>query len=270
MKTQMVGKDQIVDTYYPDIKFLNEQKTFQEFKESVLNTNNVFISTLAMDFPSNVSLKKRKAIEENWKAKFPELTHIKSLELRHRVDQDYFEAVCEMKNLESLNIWTSTVKDISSIIHLDKLKSLCLNNFSKLEDISPLIGLKSLEHLSILASFKISNYELIGKMNWLKSLEIGGDTFAPKNLILNSLEPFAGLNELVELDMSCASIRDRNYRPILKLKKLTRLDAHWSMKNAERQFLQNEHPSLRSGFFVAYDFVKNEFKNGIEWWVDKK
>lgn len=270
MKLPIVGKDKIVDTYYPAIKDLDEEKAFQEYEDNVLNTNNVFVSTLAMDFPTNVSTKRRKEIDEQWKKKFPDLKHIKRLGLRHRVDQDYFEAICEMENLESLNIWTSIISDISSILKLKKQKSLSLNNFSRLEDISPLIGLKSLEYLSILASFKISNYESIGQMTWLKSLEIGGDTFAPKNLILKSLEPFAKLTELVELDMSSASIRDRNYRQILKLKKLKRLDAHWRMKNEEREFLQKEHPSLRSGFFVAYDFVKNEFKEGVEWWIEKE
>ncbi|ETN94020.1 leucine-rich repeat domain-containing protein [Zhouia amylolytica] len=172
-----------------------------------------------------------------------------------------------MENLEVLNIRTSTVTDISSIKKLTKLRALSLSNFSRLEDISSLIELKSLESLSILGSFKVVNYELIGKMNWLKSLELGGDTFAPKNLMLKSLEPFTDLNELIELNMSCASLRDKNYRPILELKKLKRLDAHWRMKNQEREFIQNEHPSLQSGFFVAYDFVKNKFKDRIEWWI---
>jgi Leucine-rich repeat (LRR) protein len=265
MKIPIVGKDQSVDTYYPAINNLDDEKVFQEYEDNVLNTNNVFISTLAMDFPSNVSTKKRKEIDQQWKNKFSDLKHIKRLDLRHTVDQDYFEAICEMGNLESLKIWTSTIIDISSITKLKKLKSLSLSNFSRLEDVFPLTELKSLEFLSILASFKISNYQIIGKMTWLKSLEIGGDSFAPRKLMLESLEPFTELCELVELDMSYASIRDNNYRPVLKLKKLKRLDAHWRMKNEERELIQNEHPTLKSGFFIAYDFVKNKFKEGIEW-----
>ncbi|EWH13089.1 hypothetical protein KLA_11110 [Cellulophaga geojensis KL-A] len=269
MKALIVGKDQIADTYYPTIAELDEEQTFKECGDKILETNNIFISTLTMDFPSGTSLKRRKEIDEQWKEKLPQLSHIKRLNLRHKVDQDYFDVICKMKNLEVLNIWSSTVTDIGSIKKLTKLKALYLSNFSRLEDVSPLIELKSLESLSILASFKVANYELIGKMKWLKSLELGGDTFAPKNLILHSLEPFTNLNELIELDMSCASIRDKNYKPILELKKLKRLDAHWRMKNQERELLQSEHPSLQSGFFVAYDFVKNEFKNGIEWWIEK-
>ena len=269
MKTPIVGKDQIADTYYPIIVGLNEERAFQEYDDKVLETNNIFISTLAMDFPSSTSSKRRKEIDEEWKEKIPHLTHIKRLDLRHRVDQDYFDVICKMENLEVLNIWTSTITDISSIIKLRKMRALSLSNFSRLEDISPLIGLKSLECLSILASFKVTNYELVGQIGSLKSLELGGDTFAPKNLMLSSLKPYTALNELIELDMSCASIRDKNYRPILELKNLKRLDAHWRMKKQERELLQSEHPSMKSGFFVAYDFVKNEFKDGIEWWIEK-
>ncbi|PHN95103.1 hypothetical protein CSC80_07190 [Maribacter sp. 6B07] len=269
MKTPIVGKDQIADTYYPMIAGLDEEQAFQDYNDKVLETNNIFISTLAMDFSSGTSSKRKKEIDEEWKEKLPNLGHIKRLDLRHRVDQDYFDIICKMKNLEVLNIWASTITDISSISKLTKLKALYLSNFSRLEDIAPLMGLKSLESLSILASFKVANYELIGQIKSLKSLELGGDTFAPKNLILSSLEPFTALNELIELDMSCASIRDKDYRPILELKKLKRLDAHWRMKNLEREFLQNEHPSLQSGFFVAYDFGKNEFKDGVEWWIEK-
>ncbi|WP_107040387.1 leucine-rich repeat domain-containing protein [Brumimicrobium mesophilum] len=269
MNSLIIGKDQIIDTYYPTIEHLEEERKLQEYDGNVLNTNNLFISTLAMDFPSNISSKRRKEIEEEWKEKLPHLNQIKRLNLRHKVDQEFFECICKMQNLEVLNIWTSTVTNIDSLKKLTKLKALSLSNCSRLEDISPLTTLRSLESLSILASFKVINYELIGKMKWLKSLELGGDSFAPKNLMLQSIEPFTGLDSLIELDLSYASIKDKNYRPILELKKLKRLDAHWRMKNQEREFIQNEHPSLQSGFFVAYDFVKNEFKDGIEWWKEK-
>jgi Leucine-rich repeat (LRR) protein len=270
MKTPIAGKDQIRDTYFPEIKDLDAQMSFQEYHDSVLSTNNIFIATLAMDFLAEVSTKKRNEIANQWKSKFSTLKHIRRLDLRHKVDQDYFEAICEMENLESLHIWTSTVSDIRSITKLKKLKSLSLSNFSRLEDVLPLIELNSLEHLSILASFKIKNLEVIAKMTWIKSLELGGDTFAPRNLMLESLEPFSELCELVALDLSSASIKDRNYRTILKLKKLKRLDASWRMKNEEREFIQSKHPCLKSGFFVAYDFVRNQFKQGIEWWIERE
>ncbi|ETN94021.1 hypothetical protein [Zhouia amylolytica] len=60
MDTPIAGKDQIVDTYYPTIADLDEEQAFQEYEDNVLKTNNIFISTLAMDFPSSTTAKKKK------------------------------------------------------------------------------------------------------------------------------------------------------------------------------------------------------------------
>lgn len=267
MKIPKVGKDQLADRYDPIIDSLDEPMRVQAFTEEVLDRNNIFIYTLSMDFDPSVSAKERKAISEGWISKFPTLSHVKQLEVRHRVRQDYFEAICEMEQLESLNIWTSTVQDIGSIKKLSKLKKLTLSNFSRLTDLSPLLELRALESLSIAASFKVSDYGLIGDMASLRSLTLGGDYFAPRNLAISSLKPFTKLDQLEVLDLSSTSIKDRDYSPLLDLQKLKRLDASWRMKKEEREKIIKEHPSLQSGFFVAYDFIKNEFKDGIEWWI---
>lgn len=262
------GKDLLADSYSWNIEGLDDETMFQEFNEDALVKNNIFIKALPMDFRKTKTPEERKAINQVWIDRLPELTHVKQLDLRVRVTQEFFDAVCRMKNLQALNIWTGVVEDISSIEKLANLKFLGISNFSRLENIEPVTRLRSLESLSILASFKVSNYDTIGSMHWLKSLELGGDSFAPKNLMLESLAPFSKMSSLVDLEMSSASIRDKNYRPLLELNALRRLDAHWRMKKAEREFIQSNHPKLRSGFFMAWDFTKGEFKDGIEWWID--
>ena len=69
MKRPKIGKDQIVDTYYPVLKDLDDEKTFQEYEDEILKTNNVFISTFAMYFQHDFSKKRRKEIDELWKKK---------------------------------------------------------------------------------------------------------------------------------------------------------------------------------------------------------
>ena len=75
----MFGKDQVIDTYYPTIAELDEEQAYQEYEDKILDTNNIFISSLAMDFPSSTSSKRRKEINEQWKEKLPHLSHIKRL-----------------------------------------------------------------------------------------------------------------------------------------------------------------------------------------------
>ena len=171
----------------------------QEFSDETLSTSELAIITLPMDFPEGTGKKYRKEVEDKWIKILPNLTNVKSLSVRHRVNQEYFEAICNTKNLENLHLWTSVAEDISSIGKLQKLKRLELERFSKLKDISPILTLENLQLLSIENSFNIENYELIGQMTQLKGLCLGGDTFAPKNLRLKSLKPFHNLKKLQHL-----------------------------------------------------------------------
>lgn len=263
-----VGKHQLDNNYLRIENITNKEGSFQKFEEEVRNFERIHISTLAMDFSNDVSKKARENIEKEWINKLPSLDNIKCLSVRHRVDQEYFDAICKMKNLESLTFWTSIVEDISSLKNLKNLKYLHLSSFSRLEDIEPLINISKLEKLSIERCFKIKNYDTIGNINRLIALGIEGDTFAPKNLIIDSLVPFTNLNNLKHLDLRTTSIKDKSFLELLKLKKLKRLDASWRMKKELRDKIKNDHELLESGFFIVYDFENNKFYDDIEWWID--
>jgi Leucine-rich repeat (LRR) protein len=267
MKVSKIGKDQLENNFFVSKNPQWTEGHFQEFDEKAKDFDSISISTLAMDFPEGTSIKEKKLIEQEWIKQLPTLDNVKSLSVRHRVDQPFFEAICKMPNIESLTFWTSKVTDLNSLKTLEKLEFLHLASFSQLKDISPLINLKSLMRLSIDNCFKVENYNLIGKMDWIEALALEGDTFAPKNLIIPSLKPFTSLKNLKHLEVSTTSIKDKSFEEILKFEKLIRLDAHWRMKKEMREKILQSHPNLKSVFFVAYDFVKNEFKENIEWWV---
>jgi len=263
-----IGKHQLENDFFILSNYPEEEGCFQIFNEEVRAFERIHISMLAMDFPDGTSKKKRTEIEEEWLRQLPSLENVRHLSVRHRVNQQFFEAICEMKNLESIYFWTSTVKDLSSLKKLKQLISLHLQRFSQLTDISPLKNVQSLTRLNIENCFKIENYDVIGDMNQLIALGIEGDTFAPKNLILESLKPFSRLQNLKHLDLSTTSIKDKSFLELLKLEKLVRLDASWRMKKEIRNRIKAEDKSLKSGFFMVYDFEKNEFYEGTEWWIE--
>lgn len=238
----------------------------QEIPENIQDYESIQIISLAMDFPSGYSLQKRKNLENRWINLLPSLDNIKTISIRHRVDSRYFEAICQMKNLKNLFFCTSIVDDIQSLRKLSKLETLVLDSFSRLKDISVLKSLKKIKRLSVLNSFNIKNYEIIGELEQLEALCLGGDTNAPRNLILDSLNPFIGLKNLKHLDLSDASIRDKSYEAILSLENLIRLDAKWRMPEKRRYSIKENHPNLSAGFFVDFDFVKNQFYEGKKWW----
>ncbi|MBA6315682.1 hypothetical protein [Cellulophaga baltica] len=106
---------------------------------------------------------------------------------------------------------------------------------------------------------------MIGDLIQLNGLCIGGNFSGPKNLVIDSLIPFKNLKELQHLDMSTVTIRDKSYDVLLEMTSLERLDANWRMSDAKRTELKEKHQSLRAGFFVDYDFVKNEFFQDKSW-----
>src|ERR1700741_5332599 len=132
---------------FPTGRGLSEYTCVQEVTDDVYSTEKLFIALLAMDFPSTKTLKSRKEVEAKWIKILPTLDNVKCISLRHRVNQEFFEVVCKMKNLERLSLWTSSIEDISPISNLKKIKRLDIDFCSKLEDITPLKTLKNLEIL---------------------------------------------------------------------------------------------------------------------------
>ncbi|MGK2864351.1 MAG: leucine-rich repeat domain-containing protein [Chitinophagaceae bacterium] len=236
----------------------------QDIIDEVFKVKELQIVTLAMDLPGK-KLKQRKELEANWIAVLPTLDNVKVLSVRHRVKQDFFEAICKMKNLERLIFWTSTVEDISNIKSLTKLKHLKLWSFSRLKDISPLLSLKHLSVLSIDNCFKVENYDVLGKMTQLIGLELCGDTFAPKNLRLNSLKPFETLKKLKHLDLSSASVIDKSYESILKMTSLERFDINVIVPKATRELIKSRHKCLQAGSFMDWDYDNKKFYEGKVW-----
>jgi Leucine-rich repeat (LRR) protein len=242
-----------------------QYSSFQDLTDEIFNVENLQIVSMAMDFPHGTSTKVRQEIELKWIDTLPKLKNVKLLSIRHRVKDDFFEAICSMPNLQGLRFWSSTVEDISSITKLTKLEKLKLWSFTRLKDISPLLTLKKLKRLSIDNCFKVENYEIISGMTQLEGLELCGDTFAPKNLRLNSLKPFETLKKLKHLDLSSASVIDKSYESILKMTSLERFDLAVTVQKELRDKIKNSHQNLKAGFFIDYDFENKKFYDGKQW-----
>lgn len=237
----------------------------QEITDDVFKATNLCIVALAMDFPPETTAKDRKDLENKWLDLLPKLDNIKSLSIRLKVNQDFFNAVCKMKNLERLHLWTSTAEDISEISKLQKLTRLDLESFSRLRDISPLLKLPKLKLLYIENSYKIENYEIIGKMAQLAGLKLNGSITAPKNLRLPSLKPFANLKKLEHLDLNACSVIDESYDTVLKLPDLKRFDILVTISKPLRDKIKNGHKNLQAGFFMDWDYDKKKMYDDKQW-----
>ncbi|MCO5948285.1 hypothetical protein [Mucilaginibacter flavidus] len=114
----------------------------------------------------------------------------------------------------------------------------------------------------------MSNYEILGELTNLLGLELCGDKFAPRKLMLNSLKPLTKLKKLKHLDLSSASIIDKSYECILEMESLERLDLLSKMPRETREKIKSNHKNLKAGFFVDYDFENKKIYDGKNWDTD--
>jgi Leucine-rich repeat (LRR) protein len=250
-----------LDLFYPEPNYLN----VQDITDDIFSATDLCIIALAMDFPDGTTAKDRKTLENKWLDLLPKLDKVKSLSIRLKVSQDFFNAVCKMKNLERLHFWTSTVEDISEIAKLKNLNRLDLESFSRLTDIGPLLKLSKLKLLYIENSYKIENYDIIGKMTQLIGLKLNGSITAPKNLRLPSLKPFANLRRLEHLDLDACSVIDNSYDTVLALENLKRFDILVTIPKDLRDKIKSGHKNLQAGMFMDWDYDKKKIYEDKQW-----
>lgn len=212
-----------------------------------INSTNVRIDCLS---PAVIkkSSQKEKALITEWNAVFPKLDNIRRLKI-DVYNQEIFDGICKIPNLEQLIITNSNFTNLSSIHLLKNLNRFELFRNNKITDIEPISGL-SLEYLKFEECFNISNYEIIGNLKTLIGLSINGNWTAPKNLKLNSIKAFENLNELIHLDIEFCNIIDKSFDSILKMEKLKCFDYLGKVDKKTVINLKNNHKSLCSGSFM--------------------
>ncbi|AZI32862.1 leucine-rich repeat domain-containing protein [Kaistella carnis] len=237
----------------------------QIFEDKILEKENITLNLFSVDFDNNISTKEKKKIIAEWLETLQILNRVKSLSVRHKVDSTFFNAICQIKNLENLEIWNSNITDISQISKLINLKRLDLKGFSNLTDLSPISKIQNIRKLSIEKCFKIDNYEHVSELKNLNGLQINGDMFAPKKSKLNNIEFIKFLNNLEHLDLLNCNILSKNFTPIADLKNIRRLDLDSKIDEEVRNSILENNKNLDSGFFIDWDFKNKKFYAEKEW-----
>ena len=227
-----------------------------------INSENIIITGLSPAVIKRGSEKEKKLLTD-WDEIFETLDNVKRLKISI-YNQEILNSVCKIPNLSELIIENSNFEDISPLKKLEKLTRLEINYNSKLTNIDSISNLK-LKQLKFEQCFNITNYEAIGKIKTLKGLSLNGNWTAPKNLKINSLIPFEQLSDLEHLDLDHSIVVDKSFESILKMTKLKRFDYLGTIKKETRLKIKSNHQSLVAGFFMDYDYEKNEFYPGKIW-----
>jgi hypothetical protein len=194
----------------------------------------------------NLSASKKRELRRVWAETLPKLDNVKYLMTTHQIDQDFFEAICEMKNLEGLYIKWGKVNSIDNISKLINLKHLHFGSNPRIKTIN---GISKLEKLITLELVNFKSCEDLTKVSHLKNLEslkimtsIDGPTIKFKNLEF--------LKELINLKVLelGVTLEEKKIEHIFNLKNLERL---WIpdhlYKNYDKKELRKNFKNLKYG-----------------------
>lgn len=193
----------------------------------------------------DLSSYQQKKLVEKWCSILPELSGVKILWFRSRVNQALFEAACQMVNLEGLWIKWSGIETIGSITKLENLKFLDIGSSAQVESIEPFRKMKGLRVLGIENFKKIKKLDPIGELTQLEGLSVSGSVWTTQRV--ESLEPLSKLTNLRYLILINLRSEDNTLLPIAKISSLEHLQTSWWWKADEFRYLRDELPNLKSG-----------------------
>jgi hypothetical protein len=202
---------------------------------------------LSWDLGRVSEAEKKQAIRQ-WCLKLPELQHVRWLSIWSRVTPPLFEAACQMRNLECLQIKWSNVRRLDPIAGLGQLRYLSIGSSTKVESVQPLAALSGLRLLEI-ENFKlISDFSPLLSLTALESLAVTGSMWTRQKVA--TLEPFAAMTWLKTLAVDTSNIK--SLRPLANLRSLETLGVGGRLPMEEYAWLAAKLPDTQCRWFSPY------------------
>ncbi|MEY4563771.1 MAG: hypothetical protein RLZZ618_3048 [Pseudomonadota bacterium] len=190
----------------------------------------------------------QKRIVSEWCAFFSQPQPVRRLWLHSRTPQSLFQSICSQANLQALYIKWSAIDDASPIEGLKSLTHLYIGSSSKITSIDSLASLQTLVDLSLENLQGVDDYSAVGQLANLTRLAIQGDGVASmKKSKISTLQPIARLVNLERLRLIWVNVLDGSYACLSSLKSLRHLDLPSSRPSEEIQLLLKALTQLETG-----------------------
>jgi hypothetical protein len=202
----------------------------------------------------------QKKLLQFWCNELTKLTSVKYLWFSSRVNQEMFEAACDMENLEGLYIKWSGIKTIDSLRKLKNLKHLHIGSSAQVESIRVFRDINWLTTLNLEQLNKVTDFSDIANMTNLQGLGIDGSIWTAQKI--DTLKPFGQLSELKYLTLTNTRTKDKSFDPLMNLKDLVRFNSSWNYPVTEFEKLKRL-PNLKYGN-VETSWIEIKEKMGIK------
>lgn len=184
----------------------------------IFDTNVLVVDTSSLNSEIYaMSSKEKKQIRNCWIKALPFLDNVEYLMTTHQIDQEFFDAICEMKSLKGLYIKWGKIESSKNIEKLKSLEHLYFGSNQKLESITGFESLTNLKFLEIENIKPLADFSSLENLSNLLTLKITGtvDKFLP----MENLFFLSELRNLEELTLGI-SLKNKNLEMFHNLKKL--------------------------------------------------
>lgn len=180
--------------------------------------------------------------QKKWAKELPLLTDVKILWVSSNVNQQMFEAICNMPNLIGLSLKTTSVKNIDSLSKLSNLEYLNICGITKVDNIEVLGTLKGLKVLCIENAKKIVNFDILSDLVNLEELAIDGSMWTAQKI--DNFEFVSKLTNLKYLSFVNTRANLKDFTPLLELKELINFSSSYNYPQEEFEKLK-QLPNLK-------------------------
>lgn len=178
-----------------------------------------------------------------WKQVF-DFKNLEELTL-HEPSKEQVESILKLPQLTRLRVSHLCTADIKFINNFQDLEELIFEYVSGFSDLTPLVNLKKLKSLHLENLRKVSNFNGLKGIDSLKYLHIDGTL--DWNQPIEDFEFLPGLPNLEVLSLGFVINKSEfpAFLPILKLKKLKKINIGWATINIkEHAFLEAALPNV--------------------------
>lgn len=176
----------------------------------------------------------------------------------HAVNQDFLDEICELENLEWLELqWPTTATSIEGLARLQKLKRLRIDSPRNITDFTPITRLPRLVYLDIENAKNLYNLRwMLPLKNRLEVLRLDGSINTTQKI--ESLDPLDGFT-FRKLSMISASVADKDISPLVTCRNLTEFDCAKAVSTFEGfMALADARPDMKCQWFDP------------DWWPGRK
>ena len=164
------------------------------------------------------------------------------------VNQEFLEEIAQLRGLRLLHLADVTATDLAPLAALPALEQLTINDATKVPDLAWVEPMQALRSLGLEHFKRVSDLSPLSSLTGLTGLAVEGSMWTAMRVA--TLQPLAALSNLEALFLTNLRVEDKSLRPLHGLARLRTLHCARFFPPAEFAALAAARPGLECSWFT--------------------